>query len=77
MSDSAVPSFERDIKPHFREEDRIEMEWAFDLWSHDEVKEHAGSILERIEDGTMPCDAPWPEEQIALLRSWIDGGCPA
>jgi hypothetical protein len=30
-------SFERDIKPLFREGDRQAMKWAFDLWSYDDV----------------------------------------
>lgn len=70
-------SFEVDVKPLFRESDRESMEFAFDLWSHDEVAEHSGAILERLRDGTMPCDAPWPEEQIRILESWIDAGMPA
>jgi hypothetical protein len=38
------------------------------------VKENSDAILERLEEGDMPCDGEWPEEQIALFRSWIDGG---
>jgi hypothetical protein len=30
-------SFERQIKPLFRDSDRQSMKWAFDLWSHDDV----------------------------------------
>jgi hypothetical protein len=38
MPDSTEPvGFETDIKPMFRERDRNSMEFAFDLWSHDEV----------------------------------------
>jgi hypothetical protein len=72
---SSSPSFERDICPLFREEDRVEMEYMFDLWAYDEVKEAAESILDRLEDGTMPCDYPWDEKQIAKFRAWIDTGC--
>ena len=74
---NTTPGFERDIKPLFREEDREAMEYAFDLWSYTDVRGQADLILERIEDGSMPCDAEWPEEQIELLRSWIAGGMPA
>jgi hypothetical protein len=28
-------------------------------WSYQDVRENAGRILERLEDETMPCDAPW------------------
>jgi hypothetical protein len=67
--------FSRQIMPLFREEDRAQMVFAFDLWAYDDVKENAEAILERLEDGTMPCDAPWQTESIASFRRWIDGGC--
>ena len=69
-------SFADDVKPLFREEDRASMDFAFDLWSHDDVKTHAALILERVEDGTMPCDETWSEDKIEVLRSWIAEGCP-
>lgn len=69
-------SFAADIKPLFREDDRAAMDFAFDLWSFDDVKTNADMILERIEDGSMPCDEPWNEQQIETLRSWITEGCP-
>ncbi len=68
------PSFEREIRPLFRERDRIEMDFMFDLWSYEEVREAAESIYERIADGTMPCDEEWPPDRLELLRAWIDGG---
>ncbi|MCC7021535.1 MAG: hypothetical protein IT338_01835 [Thermomicrobiales bacterium] len=68
-------SFATDIKPLFSEEDRKSMDFAFDLWSYDDVKAHADLILERLEDGSMPCDKPWPDEQIARFREWIAEGC--
>jgi hypothetical protein len=67
-------SFEQDIKPLFREHDRTAMIWAFDLWSYDDVNTHAGEILSRIEDGSMPCDSRWPTERIESFRRWKDGG---
>jgi hypothetical protein len=67
--------FDRDIRPLFRESDRLEMDFVFDLWSYDEVSANADRILERLEDGTMPCDAPWPGERIQLFRAWLDAGC--
>jgi hypothetical protein len=69
-------SFESDIRPLFRESDRAEMEWAFDLWDYDDVKENAEAILERIEDASMPCDDPWPEDRIELFRKWLSEGTP-
>ena len=69
-------SFAADIKPLFREEDRASMDFAFDLWSYDDVKTNASLILERIEDGTMPCDETWGEEKLQTLQRWITEGCP-
>lgn len=68
-------TFETDIKPMFREEDRDAMDFIFDLWNYDDVKANAELIYERIEDGSMPCDRGWSPEQLATLRQWIDAGC--
>jgi hypothetical protein len=69
-------SFAADIKPLFGEQDQQSMTFAFDLWSHEDVKEHAPAISERLRDGTMPCDGAWPQEQIELFQRWIDSGAP-
>ena len=71
-----MASYEADIKPLFRELDRDEMDFVFDLWSYEDVKQNADSILERIVDGTMPCDEPWDEARVQTLRDWIGEGCP-
>jgi hypothetical protein len=76
-ADADGPSFARDIRPLFRDEDRDAMEWAFDLHDHGSVREHADAILERIEDGSMPCDGEWPDEQVERFRAWIAAGKPA
>jgi hypothetical protein len=70
-------SFDTDIRPLFREGDRTAMLYAFDLWSHADVREHADAILERLEEGAMPCDGPWPEDQVEIFRAWIEEGTPA
>jgi hypothetical protein len=67
-------SFEQHIKPLFRDHDRQSMEWAFDLWSHDDVARNSDAILERLRDGTMPCDGTWSDEQIAVFQSWVEAG---
>jgi len=69
-------SFARDIQPLFREDDRDAMDFAFDLWDYDIVRSNAEDILERLADGTMPCDGEWPDEQIAQFRRWIEVGMP-
>ena len=67
-------SYARDIRPLFRERDIGSMSKAFDLASYDDVRANADAIYERLADGTMPCDGPWPDEDVARFRAWIDGG---
>jgi hypothetical protein len=69
-------SFETDIKPLFRADDREAMQSRFDLWSYDDVSRSADDILGVVANGTMPCDGPWPEGQVARLRQWIESGKP-
>jgi hypothetical protein len=69
-------SFETDVKPLFRERDRESMRAAFDLWSYDDVVQHADAILEQVQAGTMPCDSAWPKAQVDLFRRWAEGGKP-
>ena len=33
-------------------------------------------ILERLAEGTMPCDEPWPETRVQAFRNWIEQGFP-
>jgi hypothetical protein len=70
-------SFEGHIKPLFREMDRTSMDFAFDLWDVDDVRQNAEAILERLRQGTMPCDAEWPQEQVELFARWFAGGMQA
>jgi hypothetical protein len=76
-TDNGALSFARDIMPLFRESDRDSMVFAFDLWNFNAVCLHAQDILERLEDGSMPCDGEWPEEQISQFERWIEAGMPA
>ena len=69
-------SFETHIKPMFRERDQQAMKRAFDLWSHDDVSQHADAILARLQDGSMPCDGAWPKGQVDLFERWAEGGKP-
>jgi hypothetical protein len=71
---SSTPSFAQAIRSLFREEDRDAMRYVFDLWDYHDVSTNAESIIDRLEDGSMPCDEPWPSEQIDLFRRWIDAG---
>jgi CDGSH-type Zn-finger protein/truncated hemoglobin YjbI len=71
--DEAV-SFKAHIRPLFREHDRTSMSFAFDLWSPDDVHEHAADILERLRNGSMPCDGEWPAEKIEVFARWTETG---
>jgi hypothetical protein len=78
MSDStpetATPRFATDILPLFRERDVTAMQFIIDLSSYEDVRDNAAEIVDRIADGTMPCDDPWPSEWLALLRAWVATG---
>ena len=76
-TESSALSFARDILPLFRESDRDVMAFAFDLWDYTDVSTYADDILERLADGSMPCDGEWPEEQITQFERWIESGMPA
>jgi CDGSH-type Zn-finger protein/truncated hemoglobin YjbI len=67
-------SFATHIKPLFREHDRQSMTFAFDLWSYDDVHAHAADILERLENGSMPCDGAWPAERVEVFKRWTESG---
>ncbi|MDQ6804042.1 MAG: CDGSH iron-sulfur domain-containing protein [Actinomycetota bacterium] len=70
-------SFEEHIKPLFRRQDRQSMSFAFDLWSYDDVRQHADAVLERLANGSMPCDGAWPQAQIDVFGRWVSSGKPA
>ncbi len=70
-------SFETHVKPLFRERDRQSMQSHFDLWSHDDVSQHADAILARLQAGTMPCDGAWPQAQVDAFQRWAESGKPS
>ena len=72
-----MANFARDIRPLFRDQDVEEMQFAFDLSEYDDVKANADAILERLSDGSMPCDGAWSDEQIELFRQWMQEGYEA
>jgi hypothetical protein len=74
---TAELSFERDVKPLFRERDREAMLFLFDLWSRDDVERHANRILPAVRAGVMPCDESWSDEKVDLLTRWVEAGAPA
>ena len=76
MPDAGV-SFEKDIKPLFREKDRDSMRRFFDLWSYTDVVAHSTAISKQLADGNMPCDGPWPAQQVDLFKRWVEQGSAA
>lgn len=77
LAEGEAPTFERHVRPLFRPLDRRSMRSTFDLWSHEDVARQAGAILERLANGTMPCDGAWPDEQVQVFRRWVEAGAPA
>ena len=66
--------FAQHIKPLFRPMDRQSMKWAFDLWFYKDVKEHADGILQRLLNGSMPCDGAWSHEKVEAFQRWVESG---
>ena len=50
------------------------MSFAFDLWSRADVQAHAADVLERLRNGTMPCDGAWPAGQVEVFQRWTESG---
>lgn len=71
-----VVSFAADIRPLFRDSPDIDSmkEYGLDLSSYEVVRAKSGSIYASLEDGSMPCDGPWPEPQVKLFKRWMDEG---
>jgi hypothetical protein len=72
----AALSFERDIRPLFREMDVESMSGHFDLSSYEDVRDYAEDIHARLAEGSMPCDGPWPAENVERFGQWMDAGLP-
>jgi hypothetical protein len=72
----AALSFERDIRPLFREMDVESMSGFFDLSSYEDVRDYAEEIHARLAEGSMPCDGPWPAENVERFGQWMDAGLP-
>jgi CDGSH-type Zn-finger protein/truncated hemoglobin YjbI len=66
--------FDKHVKLLFRERDRKSMRFVFDLWEYDDVKANAPAILERLRDGTMPCDGAWPRDRVDAFERWVATG---
>jgi CDGSH-type Zn-finger protein/truncated hemoglobin YjbI len=69
--------YDNHIKQLFRDRDRKSMQFAFDLWSYEDVRANSQAILERVRAGTMPCDGAWPAEWVAVFERWVQSGMSA
>jgi hypothetical protein len=74
---SETPTFSADIRPLFRDSDVAAMSPMIDLSSYDDVRANADAIYGRLSDGSMPCDAAWPDDQVATFKAWMDAGTRA
>jgi hypothetical protein len=50
------------------------MKFALDLYSYEDVSQHADAILAKLQSGAMPCDGRWPEDRVDLFDRWISDG---
>ncbi|HEX9527813.1 MAG TPA: hypothetical protein VF951_09965 [Streptosporangiaceae bacterium] len=50
------------------------MSFAFDLWSFEDVRTRAQDILQRLRNGSMPCDGAWADDKVALFQRWAESG---
>ncbi len=68
--------FAKDIRPLFRDSPDVDTmkDYGVDLSSYEDVKAKASKILATLEDGSMPCDAPWPPDRVTLFKRWMDEG---
>ena len=39
-----------------------------------DVSAHGPQIADPLQNGTMPCDGPWPAEHVTLFLDWLKGG---
>ena len=69
-------SFAKDIRPLFRDDLDVSAMKSFglDLSAYEDVKTQADNILARLEDGSMPCDEPWPQPQVDRFKRWMQDG---
>jgi hypothetical protein len=69
-------SFAQHIRPLFRDTPDVDSmkDYGLDLSAYEEVKAQAAKILETLQNGSMPCDAPWAAEQVSLFRRWMEEG---
>jgi hypothetical protein len=74
-----MPSFARDIRPLFTQEDiehMLAVDPTLNLGSYDSVKAHATAIHTMVSAGRMPPGRPWPQEEVDKFKQWMDQNYP-
>lgn len=74
-----MPSFAKDIRPLFTQEDvdhMLDVNPDLDLSSYASVKANANDIHNVLSAGAMPPGEPWPKDQVAKFKQWMDAGYP-
>jgi hypothetical protein len=75
-----MTSFASDIRPLFTDEDvehMLDVNSDLDLSRYEAVKANADDIYNVLSAGEMPPGQPWPQEQVARFKQWMDDGYPA
>jgi tyrosinase len=75
----SVVSYANDIRPLFTDEDvehMLDVNPDLDLSSYDAVKANAQDIYGVLSSGDMPPGDPWPEENVAKFKQWMDENYP-
>jgi hypothetical protein len=69
-------SFAKDIRPLFRDNPDVASmkKFGLDLSSYSDVKAKAEHIHSALAKGAMPCDGAWPQDRLALFKTWMDEG---
>lgn len=73
---SDVLSYAADIRPLFREFDKVFMKRldGIDIDDAKSVRRRAKFIAKNLKSGRLPYDGNWPRERVDLFNQWRKGG---
>jgi hypothetical protein len=63
-----------DLKKLWPPEAKTCMGDAVKLWDYKWVKDNHKKIMKRLNNKEMPPGGGWPDDKIAKVQAWIDGG---
>jgi hypothetical protein len=64
----------KDLKKLWPPEAKTCMGDAVKLWDYKWVKDNHKKIMKRLNNKEMPPGGGWPDDKIAKVQAWIDGG---